>query len=75
MKLDIFTLYYQGKLLSEISELSAEELKQICKTHGLDPSGSYKRMDQAQLADFIMYRVDCMINRGGSILGRIVNTR
>lgn len=66
--MDIFEIYFnQGadKLKADLSTLSLNDIKAICKNNGLDATGSYRRIkNQSDLAEFVLKRVDAMVHKG-----------
>lgn len=66
--MDVFRVYADAGrtgLMVALSGLPLEDLKAICKENYLDPTGKYrKQQDSRELAEFMVYRVKCMMEKG-----------
>jgi hypothetical protein len=66
--MNIFQVYYDAGrtgLMISLAVLPIDKLKKLCRENCLDCSGSYRKyQDSRELAEFMVYRVKCMSERG-----------
>lgn len=70
--INLFQIYADAGrtgILVTLAGQPVDQLKELCKKHSLDCSGSYKRYkDNRELAEFMAHRVKCMMTKGSAFM-------